>query len=90
MSRVREQEMRPGKREEIHTLVHIEVVMTNAQRLPQAFYMVGEHWTYLQSFIFRIARLSSNKQITQAQVEVFDELREQARIIDYCIKVIAQ
>jgi hypothetical protein len=73
-----------------HYIVCIEVVLTNDQRLPRAFYDLGERWTYLQSFIFRIARLSINEQIPGDMIETFDLLKVQGRIIDYCMKFLPQ
>jgi hypothetical protein len=71
-------------------IVTIEVVMSLAQRLPYAFRLLSEHWTYLQSSLYHIAMTSINTPITQEDIKLFDELKDQALLIDYCIKVTPQ
>ena len=67
---------------------HIEVVLLDWPKLPPEFLALSSNWTFLTSRFYCIAQTDIQRELTTGELETFEEIKEQDRIIDFCSRIV--
>lgn len=69
-------------------LTHIEVVLLTWQQLPSELVSLSGHWIFVDCRFYRIAQVDMTGDLTIELLGLFEQLKEENRITDFCGRVI--
>ena len=70
-------------------LAHVEVVLLNWQQLPDELITLSADWVFTDSRFYRIAQADILGRLTMQLILLFERLKAENRISDFCSRVVA-
>jgi hypothetical protein len=70
-------------------LAHIEVVLLTWQQLPDELITLSADWLFTESRFYRIAQADIVGGLNIALIGLFEQLKAENRISDFCSRVVA-
>ncbi|HLH61237.1 MAG TPA: hypothetical protein VKV20_06085 [Ktedonobacteraceae bacterium] len=70
-------------------LTHIEVVLLTWQQLPGELLNLSSHWIFMDCRFYRIAQVDISGDLTIDLLGLFEQLKVENRITDFCGRVVA-
>jgi len=67
---------------------HIEVVLLTWQQLPDELTRLNADWTFVESRFYRIAQADVMVSLNVGLLELFEQLKQENDIADYCSRVV--
>jgi hypothetical protein len=71
-------------------ITYVEVVLLSWQKLPDELFSLSANWMYLESRFYRIARADMVGALTIEVLGLFEQLKGQNDITDFCSRVIVK
>ena len=70
-------------------LAHVEVVLLTWQQLPEELVALSADWVFTESRFYRIAQADVMGGLTIALIGLFEHLKAENQISDFCSRVVA-
>jgi hypothetical protein len=70
-------------------LAHVEVVLLTWQQLPDELFTLSGDWVFTDSRFYRIAQADIVGGLTMQLILLFEQLKAENRISDFCSRVVA-
>ena len=71
-------------------ITYVEVVLLRWQKLPDELFSLSANWMFLESRFYRIARADMMGALTIEVLGLFEQLKGQNSITDFCSRVVAE
>ena len=71
-------------------ITYVEVVLLSWQKLPDELFSLSANWLFMESRFYRIAQADMGSSLTVKVLGVFEQLKKQNYITDFCSRVVVR